>query len=69
MLEIRSDLTTKVIDSINDMNKGLQASFGGGIFHQCFDEFDGSKDDALASAGHVREETMFNGIVFGTAGG
>ena len=66
LFEILSDLATRLIDFVKDMNKSFQSGLGMRFFHQFFDQFDRGENDPLAGAGHMREKAMFNRVVFGT---
>ena len=54
---------------IDNVDKSFQAGLRIGLGHQFFDQFNGSENDALTSAGDMRKETMFNRIVLGAIGG
>ncbi len=66
--EICGYFTTGFVDLVNNMDKSFQSGLGAGFFHQFFDEFAAGEDHALASAGNMREETVFAGVVFRAIG-
>jgi len=39
-----------------------------GFLHQFLDQRNTGENDALTSAGHMREQAMLNGVVFGAVG-
>ncbi len=69
LLEIGGHFSTCFIGFVNHMDKCFQASRGVSFLHQFLDQRHRGENDALTSAGDVREEAVFDGIVFGTVGG
>ncbi len=47
------------------MNECLEARLGVSLFHQFFDQFGRRENHALAGPGHMRAQTVFNGVPLG----
>ena len=57
-----------MIDLVNNVHKYFQSGLGMGFLHQFLDHRHPGKHYALASAGHMGEQAMLNGVVFGAVG-
>ncbi len=54
------------IDAVDNIDSDLKARSGLCAFNQLLDQRYAGEDNAFTSTGNVREDTMFDGIVFRT---
>lgn len=68
LFDICGDLTTSLVNLLQNIDRDTQSGAGGGFGHQFLHQFDAGENNALTGARQMRKEPVLNRIVFGRVG-
>lgn len=63
-LETLNDFSSCFIDPVKNMDTRVQSSLGTRLLHQFLHQLNTGKNDALTRSSDMREESVFDGIIF-----